>query len=127
MKMAGAIPAIFVSVSFRGVVPAKAGTHTPRLFSGHSGRRLFVTTNAGGYGSRFRGDDIGRESCLQPQLLLALAERAQPQGVEFDEARGVTVVVGDRAFLEGDEILIVQRILALAAYHDDVALVEFQP
>ena len=36
-----------------------------------------------------------RES-LQPQLLLALAERAQPQGVELDEAGGVAMIVGDR-------------------------------
>src|SRR4030088_3453336 len=61
---------------------------------------------------------------LQPQFLPALAERAQPQGVEPDEARGVTMIVGDRTFLEGDEILIVQRIPALAPDHDDVALVE---
>jgi hypothetical protein len=33
---------------------------------------------------------------LQPQLLLALAERAQPQRVELDEAGGVAMIVGDR-------------------------------
>jgi len=36
-----------------------------------------------------------RES-LQPRLLLALAERAQPQGVELDEAGGVAMIVGNR-------------------------------
>jgi hypothetical protein len=35
-----------------------------------------------------------RES-LQPRLL-ALAERAQPQGVELDEAGGVAMIVGNR-------------------------------
>jgi len=44
----------------------------------------------------------------------------------LNEARGVTMIVGDRTFLEGDEILIVQRIFALAPDHDDVALVEFE-
>src|SRR5260221_1381612 len=67
-------------------------------------------------------NDVVR-AALQSQLLLALAERAQPQGVELDEAGGVAVIVGDRAFLEGDEVLIVQRVLALASNHDDVALV----
>src|SRR4051812_18193802 len=66
---------------------------------------------------------FGRDRALQSELLLALAERAQPQRVELDEARGVAVVVGDGAFLESDQILIVQRIFALAADHDDVALV----
>src|ERR1700754_3283673 len=64
---------------------------------------------------------------LQPQLPLALAERAQPQCVKLDEARGVAVIVGDCAFLEGDEILIVERVLALAADHGGVALVELHP
>ncbi len=49
---------------------------------------------------------LGR--ALKPQLLLALAERAQPQRVELDEAGGVAVVVGDSTFLEGDEVLVVQ-------------------
>ena len=43
------------------------------------------------------GNDV--ECCsesLQPQFLLALAERAQPQGVELDEAGGVAMIVGDR-------------------------------
>jgi hypothetical protein len=45
---------------------------------------------------------------LQAQLLVALAERAQPERIELDEARGVAVIVGDGAFLESDEVLIVQ-------------------
>ena len=47
----------------------------------------------------------------RPQPNLLPLQRAQPQGVELDEARGATMIVGDRTFLEGDEILIVQRIL----------------
>ena len=35
------------------------------------------------------------------------------------------MIVGDGALLEGDEVLIIQRILALAADHDEVA--QFQP
>ena len=44
---------------------------------------------------------------LQPEFPLALAEGAQAQRIELDEARGIAVIIGDRAFLEGDEILIV--------------------
>src|SRR5664280_3110368 len=96
--------------------------------------------DVGGYGPRLaRSLSSGRPQaepvglagttlriCSQPQLFLALAERAQPQGIELDEARGIAVIVSHRTFLEGDEILIVQRILALAADHDDISLVEFQ-
>src|SRR6266850_1288214 len=93
-------------------------------------KKTLVARGPSTYGSRRspgrRKEKPRRSVSLQPQLLLALAERAQPQGVELDEARGVTMIVGDRAFLEGDEILIVQRILALAPDHDDVALVEFE-
>src|SRR5581483_738465 len=63
---------------------------------------------------------------LKLQLLLPLPKRAQTQGVEPDEAGRVAVVVGDRAFLEGDKVLIVERILALAPDHGDRALVEPQ-
>jgi hypothetical protein len=41
-------------------------------------------------------DDVEMRESLQPQLLLALAERAQPQGVELDEAGGVAMIVGNR-------------------------------
>src|SRR6185437_6677846 len=67
-----------------------------------------------------------RRERLQPEFALALAEGAQAQRVELDEARRIAMIVGDRAFLEGDEILIVQRISAFAADHDDVALVELE-
>src|SRR5713226_5985799 len=40
----------------------------------------------------------------QPELLLALPQRAQSERVEPDEAGGVAMVVGDSAFLEGDEV-----------------------
>ena len=43
-----------------------------------------------------RRDDVETRKSLQPQLLLALAERAQPQGVELDEAGGVAMMVGNR-------------------------------
>ena len=38
---------------------------------------------------------------LQPQLPLALAERAQPRGVELDEAGGVAMIVGNRPLNAG--------------------------
>src|SRR6266851_10005888 len=122
------------------VVPAKAGTHNDqcrlRRDSGSSlpqnkqwwlrvpDRVRRCCHRARVRASRWLTCPGRRKS--QPQLLLALAERAQPQGVELDEARGVAMIVGDRAFLEGDEVLIVQRVLALASDHDDVSLVQFQ-
>src|SRR5262249_58629616 len=39
------------------------------------------------------------------QLFPPLAERAQAQRVQSDEACGVAMGVGDLAFLEGDEVL----------------------
>src|SRR5260370_24912526 len=87
---------------------------------------FFVTPTVSGYGSLLSaGTTQGK--ILQPKLLPALDERAQPQGVQLDEAGGIAMIVGYRAFLEGDEVLILQRILALASDHDDVALVEFYP
>ena len=46
-------------------------------------------------GPGIRRDDIKKRKSLQPQLLLALAERAQPQGVEL-EAGGDAMIVGNR-------------------------------
>src|ERR1700676_5191677 len=39
------------------VVPAKAGTYTPRPFIRAEWETPFAAISAGGYGSRFRGDD----------------------------------------------------------------------
>ena len=47
-----------------------------------------------------------RRPSIELQFAPALAERAQPQRVELDEAFGVAMVVGDRAFLEGDQLLV---------------------
>src|ERR1700733_6669397 len=71
--------------------------------------------------------DAALIAILQFQLPLPLPERPQPQRVEADEAFGVALVVGDLAVLEGDEVLIVERIFALAADHAGIALVELQP
>src|SRR5690606_16477059 len=63
----------------------------------------------------------GRSLSLQHLL------QAQPQRVQLDEAGGVLVVViGDRALLEGHPVGRVQRLLAVAADHHGVALVELQ-
>ena len=48
-----------------------------------------------------RRDDVETRKSLQPQLLLALAERAQPQGVELDEAGGVAMIAGNRPLNAG--------------------------
>jgi hypothetical protein len=48
-------------------------------------------------GPGIRRDDVEMRESPQPQLLLALAERAQPQGVELDEAGGVAMIVGNRS------------------------------
>ena len=54
-------------------------------------------------------------------------EKITPQGVELDEAGRVAVVVGDGAFLEGYEVLVVKRVRALAADHRDITLVKLEP
>ncbi len=46
-------------------------------------------------GPGIRRDDVETCKSPQPQLLLALAERAQPQGVEL-EAGGDAMIVGNR-------------------------------
>src|SRR3989442_12129107 len=66
------------------------------------------------------------EGGLQAKLAPPLPERAQAQRVEADEAFGVALVVGG-AFLEGHEILVVERIFALAADDRHIALVELEP
>src|SRR5829696_5456037 len=68
------------------------------------------------------GDDIE----LDPHLALPRAERPQPQRVELDEAGGVAVIIGDGPLLEGDEVLAVERVRALAPDQVDAALVELQ-
>src|SRR2546423_2261898 len=64
---------------------------------------------------------------LELQLPPALPQCPQPQRVEPDESRRVAVVVGDGALLEGDQVLIVERMGALPADHRDVAFVELEP
>jgi hypothetical protein len=44
------------------VVPAHAGTHTPRPRFWHSGERLLLQQATVVMGPRFRGDDIGLET-----------------------------------------------------------------
>src|SRR3546814_20956551 len=48
----------------------------------------------------------------------------QPQRVEADEAGGVALVVAARPFLEGDEILVIERQWTLPADPRGVALVQ---
>src|SRR5262249_22107505 len=67
-----------------------------------------------------------RKELSQLQLPPPLRQRAQPQSVEADKTFGVTLVVADLAVLEGDEVLIVKRILAVAADQTDIALIQFQ-
>src|SRR5439155_6266046 len=64
---------------------------------------------------------------LELQLPPALPQCPQPQRVEPDEARCVAVVVGNGALLEGDEVLVIERIGTLAADYRDAALVELEP
>src|SRR5882762_8418114 len=117
MKWPGEIPAIFVWTPLSHESSRRTPGPILRVVSFEAGRcnTRAGTETPGVMGPRVRGDDVKCCSeCLQPQLLLALAERAQPQGVELDEARGVAMIVGHGTFLEGDEVLIVQRIFALA-------------
>ena len=50
------------------------------------------------------------------------AQSAQAQGLELDEARGVSLVVGAAVILKGRERLVVQAVRAFASHQDDVAL-----
>src|SRR6476661_10943159 len=59
-------------------------------------------------------------------LAVAHGERAQAQGVETDEAFGILLVVGALVVLEGDERRGIERLGAVAAGDDDVALVELE-
>src|SRR6476469_7695729 len=76
---------------------------------------------------------IRDKKCLQPlkarplalELSASLRERAQPHGVQPDETGRVAMVVGDVAFFESHEFLIVERIRAFAADHAHPAFVEF--
>src|SRR5208283_425065 len=56
----------------------------------------------------------------------AFGERAQPQGVELDEARCVAMVISARAFLEGHEILVIEGVSARTANDESRALEKFQ-
>src|SRR5687768_735211 len=51
----------------------------------------------------------------------------QAERVEADEAGGVALVVAATAFLEGDQILVVERQRAGPADHGGIALVELEP
>jgi len=53
------------------------------------------------------------------ELPLCAARACAARALSLNEAFRVAMVVGDRAFLEGHEFLIVERIFALAADHKD--------
>jgi hypothetical protein len=94
--------------------------HVAHLLHGGPGARLIVRSDgpAGDQGGDHLGEGVG------PGLVSRLARHAQAQGVQLDEAAGVAVVVGDLAFLEGDQVLVVQAVGAFAADDRDIALVE---
>src|SRR5215470_6041243 len=80
-------------------------------------------------GERDRAECLARQSsALRPLVHLAppAPEGAQAQRIQADEAGSVAVVVGDRALLEGDEVLIVERIWARPPDHPGAALVQFE-
>src|SRR5688500_52782 len=59
---------------------------------------------------------------LSEQLAALAGGDAHAQGVELDEARRVRLVVSAAVFLEGRDVGVEQRVVGLAANHDDVAL-----
>src|SRR6266536_4591326 len=61
------------------------------------------------------------------QLAPALRQGAQAQRIEADEPLRIVLIVGGGAVLERHEILIVERIGALAADHRSLALVKLEP
>src|SRR3546814_7811722 len=56
----------------------------------------------------------------------ALVEEAQAQGVQFDEAFGIALVVGAGVVLEGHHFFAVEALRRLAAHHIDRPLVELE-
>src|SRR3984957_9923757 len=70
---------------------------------------------------------LGPASSWLRGSLPPLRQSPQAQRIELDEASRVLVVVSDGAFLEGDEILVVERVRAVTADHMDAALVELEP
>jgi len=72
----------------------EGGDSYAAAFLGARGETSFTNMKAGGlWVPAFRGDDTRRERrVLQPQLLPALAERAQAERVELDALRGSALV-----------------------------------
>ena len=60
-----------------------------------------------------RADREGEGGARALGFRLPLRERAQAQRVQSDEPRRVALVVGAAAFLEGHQVLVVERMLAL--------------
>ena len=65
-------------------------------------------------------------SSIKLELAPSLTERAQAQRIELDESLGIAVVVSHCALFESHEILVVERIFALAADNSDIAFVELE-
>src|SRR6202008_3436516 len=64
---------------------------------------------------RMRACALGFFAPLTPFGAPPRRERPQSQGVELDEAARVAVIIGDRAFLQSDELLVVKREWAFAS------------
>src|SRR5690606_13591683 len=63
---------------------------------------------------------------LLDQLATLVGRNTQTQSIELEKARCIGLVVGASIIFEGSNVGIEQRIVGLAADHDDVALVQFQ-
>ena len=61
-------------------------------------------------------------SVLRPQQ----PSEAHAQGVEFDEALRIALIIGAGVVLERGDARIEEALIRLSAYYDDIALVEFE-
>src|SRR5258705_11661604 len=80
-----------------------------------------------GYEARVTNEIVAAAAALAPAAPIPRGQRPQPERVEFDEARRILLIVGAAVVLEGDERRRIERLRALSADDDHIALVQLEP